>query len=208
MFWHRVTQDATPVIVTEQKIVLWLSAVLNKNKTMGYESLLQHIKAVSDLWQIQKSKGLVTGANPRGGAAIKGLLRIHRRRREQRRRTLYLDKGIGTLADGYRLRDVLRIANYFFEQGTIVALRSRVDFLLGHAMLCRSEDKRGAFLSNLQLYELENEGPTPCYALILNIPKSKTNQEGRRELGVAIRNKDVHQCPVGAWPSTSSSGSK
>jgi hypothetical protein len=81
------------------------------------------------------------GENPRGGAAIKGLLRRHKRRKDSRKKALYLDKGIGTLADGYRLDDVIRISNYFLEQGTDTALRSRLDFLLGHAMLCRSEDK-------------------------------------------------------------------
>lgn len=164
---------------------------------MGSENLQQHINAISDLWRIQKSRGMVTGDNPRSGAAIKGMIRRHQRRKESRRRALFIDNGAGTLADGYRQNDVARISSYFFAQGTLTSFRSRLDFLLGHSMLCRSEDKRNAFLSNLEVYELEDEGPTPCYAIVLNFTKSKTNQDGRKEIGAAIRHKDAHQCSVG-----------
>jgi hypothetical protein len=172
--------------------------LLAKNPYMGLENLQQHINAVIDLWRLQKAQGLVSGESPRSGAAIKGLIRHHKRSKEKRKRSLYLDKGVGTVVDGYRQPDVLRIANYFFEKGTMVSFRSRVDFLMGHSMLCRSEDKRNACLSNLGILELENEGPTSCQAMILTLARSKTNQEGRNEIGVAIRHKDVFQCPVGA----------
>ena len=186
------------VLVSEAKLVLWLHAILKTNPQMGLENLQQHVSAVIDLWRDQNARGLVVGESPRKGAALKGLLRRHKRGKEDRKKFLSIDKGIGTLADGYRQADVLRIANYFFEQGSLLGLRSRLDFLLGHAMLCRSEDKRNALLANLCMYELEDEGPTRCHAIVLNLTQSKTNQEGRNEVGVTVRHKDVAQCPVGA----------
>jgi hypothetical protein len=51
--------------------------VLKKNPNMGSENLRQHINAISDLWRIQKSRGMVTGDNPRSGGAIKGMIRRH-----------------------------------------------------------------------------------------------------------------------------------
>jgi len=136
--------------------------------------------------------------NPRNGAALKGLLTDIKRTTDQRKKNLYLDKGVGTLLDGYNQKDVLNISTFFFLPGTHCSFRSRLDFLLGHSMLGRSEDKRSALLSNLFLYELEDEGPTECQALILSFSKSKTNQEGRREIGVAIRHNNVEICPVDA----------
>ena len=164
------------VLVTEHKVVLWLHVLLKRNPQMGQENLLQHIKAVTDLWKDQKSRGLVTTDSPREGAAIKGLIRRHKRGKESRKLASYTDKGARTLADGYSLKDVVHISTYFFRKGRMLAFRSKLDFLLGHSMLCRSGDKRNAYLSNLIIHELENEAPTPCYAVVvLNISKSKTN---------------------------------
>jgi hypothetical protein len=75
----------------------------------------------------------------------------------------------------------LRIANYFFEQGSLLGLRSRLDFLLGHVMLCRSEDKRIALLANLCMYELKDEGPTRYHALC------STWRDPRRTKRVAMK---------------------
>jgi len=164
-FWHNLLKNTDIVLVSEAKLVLWLHAILKTNPQMGLENLQQHVSAVIDLWRDQNARGLVVGENPRKGAALKGLLRRHKRGKEDRKKFLSIDKGIGTLADGYRQADVLRIANYFFEQGSLLGLRSRLDFLLGHAMLCRSEDKRNALLANLCMYELEDEGPTDAMPL-------------------------------------------
>jgi hypothetical protein len=94
--------------------------------------------------------------------------------------------------------DVLRISHYFFENESTVSLPSRFDFPLWYAMLYRLEDKRHAYVSDLFLYELDNEGHTPLHALLLSLSHSKTNQEGRMGIVAAIRHKDINQCPVGA----------
>jgi|ERR1700738_4852893 hypothetical protein len=198
MFWHAATKSAKPVLVTEQKIVLWLWTILHRNPYMGLENLDQHIKAAIDLWRTQKAQGLVKGENPRSGALIRGLLRYHKRNKEARREALFLDRGIGSLADGYRLIDVPRICDFFWRDSSVKSFRDRLDFLLGHSMLFRSEDQRRALLSRLSLWDMDNEGPTPCQTLIISIARSKTNKEGRYEVGAAARHKDVLQCPVGA----------
>jgi hypothetical protein len=89
---------------------------------MGQENLLQHIKPVTDLWKDQKSRGLVSTYSPREGAAIKGLIRRHERGKQSRKLASYTDKGTRILADGYSLKDVVRISTYFFEERQHVGL--------------------------------------------------------------------------------------
>src|ERR1700757_3638419 len=110
MFWHQVTQDPSMVLVTEHKVVLWLHVLLKRNPQMGQENLLQHIKAVTDLWKDQKSRGLVTTDNPREGAAIKVLIRRHKGGKESRKLASYTDKGTRTLTDAYSLQDAVNIS--------------------------------------------------------------------------------------------------
>jgi Centromere DNA-binding protein complex CBF3 subunit, domain 2 len=165
---------------------------------MGYENILQHIKAVVHLWRIQRSIGFNKEENPRNGALLTGFLKKIKRGRARQRKDLFLDKGVDSLIDGYQSRDLPLIYGYFFNQNTADGLRNRLDFFLGHAILGRSEDKRNAMLSDLYLYEVEEEGPSECQASVLNLFKGKTNQEGKTQVGVSIRHKDVRICPVGA----------
>jgi hypothetical protein len=186
-------------VVSEQKVLTWLRHdVLRKNPSMGYENILQHIKAVVHLWRIQRSVGFNKEENPRNGALLAGFLQKMKRGRARQRKDLFLDKGVDSLIDGYQSRDLPRISGYFFNQNTTDGLRNRLDFFLGHAILGRSEDKRNAMLSDLYLYEMEEEGPSECQAIVLNLFKGKTNQEGKTQIGAAIRHKDVRICPVGA----------
>lgn len=187
------------MLVTEQKVIIWLRYdILRKNRNMGEENLMQHVKAASDLWRTQQSMGINKAENPRHGKSLRGLLKKHRREKLERQKNLYSDKGAGSLIDGYQMNDIPRIAGYFLSLGTAVGFRSRLDFLLAHAALGRSEDNRNATLSDMYTYLLEDEGASECQALIITLRKGKTNQEGSRQLAVAIRHRYAERCPVGA----------
>ena len=62
----------------------------------------------------------------------------------------------------------------------------------------RGEDVRKCELADLFCLNFENEGFTPCTALVVIMDHGKTNQFGRKELGACIRYRDVELCPVGA----------
>jgi len=191
-------------VVSEQKVLTWLRHdVLRKNPSMGYENILQHIKAVVHLWRIQRSVGFNKEENPRNGALLAGFLQKMKRGRARQRKDLFLDKGVDSLIDGYQSRDLPRISGYFFNQNTTDGLRNRLDFFLGHAILGRSEDKRNAMLSDLYLYEMEEEGPSECQAIVLNLCKGKTNQERKTQIGAAIRTKTSVSVRLVRSPSTS-----
>jgi hypothetical protein len=46
--------------------------------------------------------------------------------------------------------------------------------------------------------DLENEGPSPCTALVMVLSQCKTNQYGKVEYGACLRNKSVSCCAINA----------
>ena len=72
--------------------------------------------------------------------------------------------------------------------------------LLGHYLVLRGENRRIAELADLSLVEFpaKNEGPTPCFAVVLQITSGKTNNSGRAEYMGAMRHKDPRLCTMGA----------
>ena len=71
--------------------------------------------------------------------------------------------------------------------------------LLGHYLLFRGDSRRRVELSECtaQLFP-SSEGPTACYAVVIQSSKSKTNQIGARYYMGAIRHKDPMLCSMGA----------
>ena len=72
--------------------------------------------------------------------------------------------------------------------------------LLGHYLVLCGENLRIVELAGLSLVEFlaKNEGPTPCFAIVLQITSSKTNSSGRAEYMGAMRYKDPRLCTMGA----------
>jgi hypothetical protein len=122
-----------------------------------------------------------------------------RRGENKRKVETYADRGLGTLLDGYNLENIKALSAFWLEQPTGVALRSRVDFLVGHALLARGESRWFIqFPDNLSL-TLTEEGPQLCSPLVVNMRKGKSNPVGRVEYGAAMRCKEVMLCPLNAW---------
>jgi len=56
-----------------------------------------------------------------------------------------------------------------------------------------------AELADLSLLKWpDDEGPTPCYAVVLQINNGKTNKHGKKQFMGAMRHKDPLQCTMGA----------
>ena len=164
---------------------------------LSYSGVESYVKAVVDMYKRQKALGMTTIGHPRG-QALEARLEGLRRGENERRRAQYHDRAAGTIQDGYNADEFKRASVWFLERNTGEDLRNRLDFLLGHFMLGRSESKRMLQLPDMFSLSLLNEGPQGCTAIVAIMTNGKTNQYGRIEYGSALRNTDALVCPVGA----------
>jgi hypothetical protein len=176
-------------------------------QTLGIESIQQYINAVVDLWRFQKSLGTNSLPNPRGDA-VSALITGRLHQESKRRRDQYLDRAAGTLQDGYskeKVKDFVRFCWQGWRQKDIKFrkpqaqesyLRTAVDFLFSHNMLLRGESRRQLQFPDLFTLSLPNEGPTPCWPMIMIMNNGKTNQFGRLEYMGVIRHQDPLLCTM------------
>ena len=157
------------------------------------------MSALVDLWKRQKASKVNSHDSPRAGPA-KMLIQSTKLGNADRRKRTYVDKGIGSLLDGYTTTDEFRsILNYFWIENSPAGLRNRAGFTVGHHGLMRGGNIRGLELSDLHFVDLENEGPVEnCLAVLCTLNHGKTNQVGRMEYAAFLRNKEADLCPVGA----------
>ena len=129
--------------VTEQKLVYFMSkAVLGRKhrkrgrkkpkhgsesessssddeqskKEIGLSTVKQYVSAIVDLYAQQKLAGVNSHPHPRG-EQVKRLLHTLSRERNAHRKRTYVDRGIGTLQDGYKNTDELvSIGNQLMKQ--------------------------------------------------------------------------------------------
>lgn len=156
------------------------------------------ISALVDLWKRQKASNVNSFDSPRDGPASL-LIKAAKLGNTVRKRATYVDKGIGSLLDGYTTTDEFRsILDWFWMENTPAGLRNRAGFTVGHHGLMRGENIRGLELSDLHFVDLENEGPVEnCLAVLCTLNQGKTNQVGRMEYAAFLRNKEADLCPVG-----------
>ncbi|KAF1328728.1 Short-chain dehydrogenase, partial [Globisporangium splendens] len=166
-------------------------------QALGFESIDAYVKAIVDLYQQQKSLGMNKESHPRG-VALRALVDLLKRSEVTRKREAYADRGLGTVLDGYNVEDMKALSSFWLSQQSGVALRDRVDFLLGHALLARGESRRLIQFPDLLTLSLSDEGPQHCTPLVVIMTKGKTNQHGRVEYGAAMRCKKVLLCPMNA----------
>ncbi|KAE8183984.1 hypothetical protein CF335_g8157, partial [Tilletia laevis] len=218
----REQSNVDEVLVSEQKLVTYLNCfVLHRNPQIGDEGLETHVKAIVNLWETQVLKGANTFPHPRNGALLKAFRKAVRRHKVQHSELLGEDTWKHSLNDGYTEDQHLEISQWYLRQmsqqpstsqqhSTIAypasasdacdtsTWRARFDFLMQHAIMGRSEDLRKAKLSRLYTRTLPQSQPQACPAFVVTIPRSKVNTEGRKEVGIAARHKNVEACPVGA----------
>jgi hypothetical protein len=71
--------------------------------------------------------------------------------------------------------------------------------LFGHYLVLRGENRRIAELADLAVLQYPlTEGPTACFAIVLQITAGKTNKSGSAEYIGAMRHKNPLLCSIGA----------
>ena len=173
-------------------------------QTLKYNSIRLYKSALVDHWSYQKSRSLHIHPHPAGNA-LNALMKDCQRKQHSAKKAAFEDRGKGTVADGYDEKSLRAILNEFWRQGhstksVIVGgtLRGHLDFILGHLLLARGESRRFAELPDLQLLMFDNEGPSPCPALLYIMSNGKTNQNGRIEYSGLLRHKDLSLCGMSA----------
>ena len=173
-------------------------------KTLDYNSVRLYKTALIDLYHSQTARGLHHHPHP-NGSALHALMNDLSRKQDSKKKETFEDRGRGTIADGYDARGLRNILDQFWKlshatKSVQVAgnLRGRLDFILSHLLLARGEARRFAELPDLQLLMLDNEGPSPCPALLYIMSNGKTNQNGGIEYTGLLRNKDVSICGMNA----------
>ena len=79
--------------------------------------------------------------HPRG-KALKEFLDSLRRSEVKRKRTAYEDRGKGTPLDGYNQGELVKMSDVLLRENRAKSLRTRVDVLLAHHIVCRGETIR------------------------------------------------------------------
>lgn len=174
------------------------------NKTLKYNIVRGHKTALIDLWKQQRARGSHNHPHP-NGSALRALMIDLSWKQASKKKETYEDRERGTVANGYDPSGLRNILAEFWRQSqsnepAVVAatLRGRLDFILSHLLLARGEARRFAELADLRLLMLDNEGPSPCPALLYIMSNGKTNQNGRIEYTCLLRFKHVSVCGMNA----------
>lgn len=164
---------------------------------VGWSTAAIYTAAITDLYQQQKSQNVNSNDHPRN-AAVKTLLKTLERNNAARDREQCIDRGAKTAIDGYStVDDLARIIRFYWGAASGEGQRNALAFLLSHYGLLRGESVRRVELADLHALQLDNEGFTDCFAMVMVMHQGKTNQYNRLEYAAALRNKRVDVCPLG-----------
>lgn len=131
---------------------------------------------------------------------VKELLETLGRERCSFNKAHFVDRGIGTLQDGYQNEEQLaQIINYYAKLNTGEGLRNRLAQCNCNFMSLRGESARSMDLSDLHCLQLENEGPSSCVVILATLDNGKTNKFNKIEYGASLRNRNVEICPHGKF---------
>lgn len=133
------------------------------------------------------------------GEALNGVPRMRTRNEHRRRKLEFTDRAAGTVQDGYdetKMVEAVRFCWQGRKQPAESLLRAAVDFLLSHHILRRSKWRLAAELSDFFTIQLPNEGPTPCFPMIMIMDNGKMNPQGRLEYGAVIRHHNPLLCTM------------
>lgn len=168
---------------------------------LGASSMKNHISSIVDLFHFQQAteNPLYVGAIHPRTAAVKQFLATYIRDEDNRRKDERIDRGIGTVRDGYSLTEHARLVQNLLVKNTFESLRTRADHLIGDAMLFRGDERREADLCDLYsltMHQSESD-MSPEKLLVIVSRQGKLNKCGRIEYGSALRHRNPELCPVG-----------
>jgi len=188
--------------VTSGKLHLFLSDKVvgraskkNAKHVIGYSTVCGYANAIVDLYNQQSNLRMNSHPHPRD-ASVKQLMRNVQKDTTDTRRKNYVDRGIGSLLDGYQSTEQFTAISMQFM--TLNDTRGRACFLLSHYGLLRGENIRDLELADMLSQVLDGEGFSESIALVLLIQHGKTNQFGKLQHVGYMRNKEVKTCPIGA----------
>jgi hypothetical protein len=168
------------------------------DQTISDRTVCAYVAAVVDLYRQQVANGVNNHPHPRD-SDIKAMLETLRINSYKHKRNQNIDRGIGTMLDGYvSLEQFKGISKHFFNKNGGVDVRNRAMFLVSHFGLMRGDNIRKLELADMFSINFENEGVTPCLALVLVLSHGKTNRFYKIEYAPMIRNKHVEICPIGS----------
>ena len=175
-------------------------------QTLGFSMVEGYVSALISLYNFQLSSGHNHHPHPRG-TKVKAVLQDRQRHEHVRRKAEYMDRGANTLLDGYNQLEMLNVVRSCWtwscpdqHRASVLSLasahRTALDFLMGHMMLLRGENRRHVQLADLFPLTLKNEGPSRCTALIMILDNSKVNKTGRIEYRGVVRHKNILLCVI------------
>jgi hypothetical protein len=175
MAWMREQNFIDSTTVTAAKIVSFLrrnvvgrASKVKPDSTVGFSTVRTYCAACVDLYAQQKALNSNSNPHPKDDSALKTLLASVRSQENRTRRTNYADRAAGTIQDGYSSTEQLAsIVRYHIDKNTCGSHRDRLMFLLGHFCLMRGECVRRIELADMFALDLENEGFSPCKALVI-----------------------------------------
>ena len=175
--------------------------------TVGASVINNYTSAIISLYHHQHALGSNPHPPPRT-KALNALIADREKSESQRKKDEFVDRGIGTMLDGYNqeeLRNFVRCCWTGYQkqakQSPLAVeswLRTGMDFLWGHHTMMRGERRRAGQLADLFALDLKHEGPvgTDCTAMVLLMDNGKTNKFGRLEYVTVVRNKDPLLCTM------------
>jgi hypothetical protein len=160
-------------------------------QNVGKSTVLGYTSAIVDLWRQQASMRMNSHPNPRD-ANVKLLLKNTEYDTQQLRKANFVDRGIGTLLDGYTTTEQMaKLADVFWTRTRDFGqnLRNLCAFLVSHYALLRGETVRNLDLADMHSVLLENEGFSVCNALVFVVRQGKRINSAVLNLGLLFAAK-------------------
>lgn len=172
-----------------------------KIKRVGLATVKMYIPAVVDLHNDQALADSHSHRPHPHGQLVDALLQTLKYQEQKHKRENYVNRGVGTVADGYSTTaEMERLVEHYFLKNSQEGLRNGVAFLLQHYGLLRGESVRMMEFPDLQCMLLENEGISPCYALMYGT-QARQNESIRAFgiHGLFAQQKNHHLSPNDAF---------
>jgi hypothetical protein len=150
----------------------------DKMKTLGLSSVNGYVNAMISLHKqhqlYDESLKLVEAR----GTLVNKITDTLGRETAQKERDEYADRVIGTINDGYSAEEYKKLGEYYMGESnnSTKGSRDRLCFLMGHAILGRSEMTLKIEFADLSCLRLVSLGATPCFALVVLIKFGKKKQ--------------------------------
>ncbi|RLN70244.1 hypothetical protein BBJ28_00004271, partial [Nothophytophthora sp. Chile5] len=128
-------------------------------------TVLTYVNAMAALYKTQDGN---PNGPPRGQDVKKLLSELESSATKRKRKRKQLeDRAIGTMQEGYDVKELALLNDTWLSWGTSLHLRTRLDFMMGHSMMSRSEIRRRVQLPDLFCVRWEREGFTECDVLVV-----------------------------------------